>query len=194
MTICIMKTGKKVPDNKIKYADLGYTLVELMVVIAIIAVVLSATTLSVNLLFSKDAAQVSSKIDDELTEARMLSMSKNEPYEMVFCIDNASSGHNHKILIVKNGNISSPEKVIELSSHVKICVKKGTTTIVDESDTTDLNLKFDKSNGSVTEINGGVPDSAEIYTFDVKAERGTQKESTVRLIPMTGRHNVVKKD
>ena len=67
--------------------DRGYSLVELIVVISIMAIMVGLLSLGISVMFSKDAEAVAKAIDDELSEARMLSMSKSGKFEMVLHID-----------------------------------------------------------------------------------------------------------
>lgn len=180
MTTCIMRTGKKVRD---KSNNAGYTLVELMVVIAIMAVLLGIAGLSVSLLFSKDAAQTASTIDNELTEARMLSMSRPGAYKYIL-----HTGSNSIDIIKYDDDImyanSKTVQTIELRSNVTITVEQDGGSL----GTDDISFLFDKANGSVKFVNDSAPVSSSAIFINVKANRGTQKESLVTLIPTTGRH------
>ncbi len=164
--------------------DSGYSLVELIVVIAIMAVMVGVVSIGISLIFSRDAEAVAKTIDDELSEARMLAMSRDGEFELVIHID-SSDPDNNSIIINKDGSMY---KTTAMKKRATISVSGGGLA----SDVTDGDVKiiFDKGNGSVKTINGGT--SSGVCQIEATGARLTSKKSTVNLVAATGRHYVNK--
>lgn len=162
----------------------GYSLIELIVVISIMAIMVGLLSLGVSVMFSKDAEYAAKIIDDELSEARMLSMSKSGTITMKLHIDSDPS---------KN-EIEIAGKKVAIKKSVTIKVKYTKKTESGESaiekTSGDMTFEFDKANGSVKAIEGN--SVKDICTITVTSSRNTTKVSNVDLIVATGRHYVRK--
>ncbi len=175
-----MRTGRRV-KNRIK-DNRGISLVELIVVIAILGVMVGVTSLSVAFMYTRDANYVAVRIDDALTEARMLSMSREGEFSYVLHIDSDSD----KSTVTINNKVAGVEseyKKILLDKRVTIAVT-GAGIAAGAGD--DVTIVFSKTNGSVKTINGAAASGA--YTIKVTSERNTSKYRDVTLISATGRH------
>ncbi len=170
-------TGKK--------NDKGYTLVELVVVIAIMVVMTGVVSFSLSIVFNEDAQRAVALIDDELTETKMLSMSKAENFVMTVYTSSTNPSANY-IMITKNG---SPYKRVDIDKDVFISVKQGASQVINPGE--NIVIEFNKSTGSVTDFSGlGITD--ELYEITAVAQKGNKPEAKVSLITNTGRHFIEK--
>ncbi len=167
--------------------DKGYTLVELVAVIAIMVVMTGVLTLSLSIIYNEDAKRAVSLIDDELSEARMLSMSKSG--NIVLIIDTDSVASKNKIVIKRDSDVY---KTVSIDKDVLISSKLDGSTFTSAG--TDIEITFDKSTGSVSSINSvtGTSLANKICEITAVAQKGTKPEARVSLIVNTGRHYIEK--
>ncbi len=165
-------------EIRISDDDSGISLVELIVVIAIMAVMVGITSLAVGMIFSRDANYVAVRIDDELTEARTLAMSRPGKFCYEFHID--SDPDNSYVRIIDLDNPDPPVRDVPLNKSVAVKVNGA--------DTTDFSVMFDKAKGNVIKVNGSETGIEKVYTIEVTSLRNASKTKTVSLISTTGRH------
>lgn len=154
-----------------KKNDRGYTLVEAIVVMGIMTILVGIMSVGISLMFSRDAQSVAVMIDDQLTETRMLSMTKSGEFAMTV---HEESPRGNYILITRDG-----------SEYRKILLDKRDVAI-EFSGGTDAAVIFNKANGSVKTVGG--TDASGIYTYKVTSLRGATKQQMVTLVSTTGRH------
>lgn len=165
-----------------RHNDYGYSLIELVVVISIMAIMVGLMSLGISMMFSKDAEAAAKTIDDGLSEVRMLAMSKEGTYTFVLKLDD------NKIEIQKGG---SEYKTIDFKRKATVSVDGGNLSSAKTSG--DFTVEFDKGNGSVKKLdNGLVTETTKVVEITVTAEKLTSKTSTVFLMPTTGRHYINK--
>ncbi len=177
----------------------GISLVELIVVITIMAVMTGITALGVGIMFTKDASYVAVRIDDELTEARMLSMSRSGAFTYVLHYDNGDPASGYiQILEGDATRANNTEfKKVAFDKSVKITVTgEGVSSTSPASG--NISIVFNKAQGNVQEIGSVGPaptyaytkiaDAKEVYTIKVESTKNSAKTSTVTLISTTGRH------
>ncbi len=168
--------------NRRRIVNGGYSLVELMIVIAIMTVMVGVISVGVSVMFSKDAEAAAKIIDDELSEVRMLSMSKNGKFEMVLSFDYDDPSKNGIVIERDDSGI----KTVDLGKKARISVEYGGTTLTSG----DVVIEFDKGNGSVRKINGATVSG--VCTFTATGARVASRVSNVDLVITTGRHYVRK--
>lgn len=175
-----MRTGRRannrITDNR------GVTLVELIVVMAILVVLAGVAGISMSVMFTRDAKYVATRIDDGLTEARMLSMSKPGDFIYELHIDTTDD---------KGGyvKISSPteNKTFLLDRSVTYTVEGDGAAITGDTFT----FEFDKAKGSIKSFNGSDADIKGVYTIKVTSSKNTSKFEKVAIISTTGRHYIM---
>jgi len=171
------RTGKKEKDNR------GFSLVELVIVMAIMGLLVGTATFGISLMYSRDTQSVANSIDDELTQLRMISMTKAGDYKITI----NTTGN-----VSKNNTITlSDGEVKKLDKNVKITMEKvNGSGSWSENGAANIDIKFDASNGSVS-VFGGDTDVSGIYVIKIESGSGaTARESKVNLVQLTGRHFV----
>ena len=171
-----MRTGRR-EKNRI-HDNRGISLVELIIVITIMVVMTGLISISVSLIFSRDASYVAGKIDDELSEARMYSMSKAGTCTFTLHIEDPLGSY------VEISDGASYDKTVKLDKNVKITVSGTDGNTWGDGD--DVEILFDKAKGSLMSI-GGI-DASGVYTITITSEKFYGKTKTVTLIATTGRH------
>ena len=210
MILCTMRTGRRV-NGKTRISDnRGMTLVELVVVMAILIIMVGISSLGISILFNREADYVASRLDDGLTEARMLSMSKNGEFTYELHINNSKPTTSYVSIVWKKSESEAPEiyKKIPLDKSVTITVtgedaapgadpveepgedpvEDSEETPSEETDTSVFKIKFDKAKGCVDEVNGS-EDISGVYRIRATSTRNTSKYTDVILITTTGRHH-----
>ncbi len=202
-----MRTGRRV-NNRTK-DNRGISLVELIVVIAIMAVVVGAASLGLGMMFSRDANYVAVRIDDALSETRTLSMSKEGTFTCVIHIDPSESGKNAKHTVRIYQTIGSAAdysagtatttlfKEIALNKSTSISITGGAGLPAAGED---VAFVFSKSKGNVTRVGeAGSEDvvtdtvftgtaASGVYEIAVTSARNASKVRKVTLVAATGRH------
>lgn len=168
--------AKKTLTNKLD--NKGFSLIELLVVIAMMGILTGGAALSVNLLFSKDAAKCATKINDVINEVRMESMSKAGAYEVEFKKDS-----NDYYAVINGGD----PILLNEKGRIKSITVAGPVSKDFATDT--LKLSFDKSKGNVDKIDGSNVSTDGVIVFTV-TQNAMDKEAYVSLVTSTGKHQV----
>lgn len=158
---------------------------ELIVVISILAVMIGITSLGLSLMFTKDAAYVASKIDDELSETRMLSMSRDGRFTLELRIHSGEYSKESVLVIKKDG---SDYKTVILDKRVKLTVKGDGSEVAGAGET--FTVEFDKAKGCIktVSVNGTATVIKGLYSIQVVSEKNASKVKDIMLISGTGRH------
>lgn len=179
--------------------NIGYSLVELLVVIAIMGVLVGGSSIGINLLFSKDAERCANKLNDAITNARAVTMSKEGDFILTITTD-ASGQYVAKI----NGNsttkdaegndVTNPvfEEIIYLEGDQgkKIeSIKYNGTVIESGSALGAVTIVFDRTKGIIYKVNGS-KSFPELLVFDIESRKGSgpNKYSKVQIVTGTGKH------
>lgn len=188
-------------DKDFIKSNKGFSLVELIVVIAIMGILVGGMSLGLSLAFSKDAHKCATAINDAIYEARMVSMTKAGDYTLELS-KNATGEYIAQIIETGTGTV---EKEIALSNAgridtIEVKLDSDSTADVTVGTTTKSQLTFDKSKGNVSSLNGHkVKTPAEtdqytdgVITYDITSTRGSNasKESKVSLVTATGKHTI----
>ena len=171
-----------------KRDDRGYTLVELVAVIAIMVVMVGVLTFSMTMVFNQDAQRAANLINSELQEARMLSMSKSG--DIVMRIHTTASDPKGYKIDITGGSVN---RSLSIDGSVSISLTCGGTAVTGAGAYKDITVKFDKTNGSIKEIKGVSPVTLvtdKTYEIVIVGQRGTGHTAKVIIAPNTGRHFV----
>ena len=192
MNSCIMKTGKRARN---RIGNRGYSLIELIVVISIMAVIVGIMSFGVGMMFTRDANYVAVRIDDELTEARTLAMSRDGVFTYVLHADNASGDHKGGFIRIDQTVVTGVDEyghdITSTTEYKKVLLDKGATIAVTGASldaSGNMTIVFDKANGSVKSVNGSAPVSGDVYTITVTSSKNSSKTKEVTLVATTGRH------
>lgn len=171
---------------------MGYSLVELIVVIAIMTVFAGGAGFGLSMMFSRDAQRVAKVIDDELSEVRMNTMSTPGKYTMVIHSATDTSDNYIRIDRELEGTITS--KTINFDKRANIMITNSDTAVeglAPYAADTDIAIVFDKSNGSVKKVTvEGTELSGDAYYIKCQSVRNTSKTAVVKLLTVTGRHSI----
>lgn len=164
-----MKKQKSV--RRISYGNKGITLIEILVVLAIIAIAAGGAGIGISLAYSRDAEKCAKTINAALENTRMLSMSKKGNFTMELNMESNK-------LYIKSSEETEPVLEEELQSRVKLFLP-------DDEGKTSLTVRFDKSTGKVFDMsseNNGI--------LRITSENNSGKRATVVLVKGTGKHYV----
>ena len=152
----------------------GMSMIELLAVIAIMAVLLGTATNIVGYLSGKQARQCAYKMDSILTETRMETMGKStgEKESVYLTIKN----DNGKIYAVQN--IKSDEKSTLIGNSVKIVAKDVKGSEMELSNGTYFNVYFNRATGALYD---------EAYNYcEMRISQG-KHTYVVSIVPTTGK-------
>ena len=179
MSIACSKRNNKINNS-------GFSLVELIVVISIMAIVTGALTYSLSLMFSRNAESTARQIDDSLSEVRMLSMAKEGRFVMRILMD--AEGNAERIAIYKD---DTEDKSVRLEKKAVVSCSGDYSS----SGGSNIEIEFDKASGNVVYVGAvrasgsTVTGASGVYEIVVEAKNKTK---TVTLVAGTGRHFVNK--
>ncbi len=191
----MLGVNKEFSANKLNNS--GYTLIELMVVIAIITVLVGAMGTSLSILTSRDAYKASKKINDALTETRTLAMSREGTWWVEFHVPNDANSDDDRMIYIKNKyKESDGTEKIENYKNYKDGIKLGNSINIKNngafiSDGTKIEFDMSKGNVSYTDLDD---DSSGVYSLEVISRHSSPsapKVSTIKIVELTGLHFVV---
>ena len=170
----------------------GFSLIELIVIIAIMGVLVGGASLGIGLVFSKDAMKCATRLNDSIYDARANSMYKAGKFEL--SIDNSGSANVATVSqtdvtpiisdTVYLDGVDSNKKTTISAKFVTEAVPAGTAISFP------VNLTFDKAKGNVyfdVDADGTYDDG--IIVFDITPLRGS-RTAKVQLVTTTGKHTI----
>ena len=171
----------------------GFSLIELIVIIAIMGVLVGGASLGIGLVFSKDAMKCATRLNDSIYDARANSMYKAGKFEL--SIDNSGSANVATISqtdltpatsdTVYLDGVDSNKKTTISAKFVTEAVPAGTAISFP------VNLTFDKAKGNVYfDVDAdGMTYGDGIIVFDITPLRGN-RTAKVQLVTTTGKHTI----
>ncbi len=159
----------------------GVTLIEVLVVLAILVIAVGGASIGISLASSRNAEKCAREINDGLENARMLSLSRAGDYELTIdCSTRAMVLHNEP-------PGTDPDSTKNLQRRVNITLESEEE---DLSSATSITVTFDKSTGKVKTITiDGSAYAGDIIRIHTANEEGTRQADVV-LIRNTGKHYV----
>ena len=149
--------------------NMGFSLIELLVVLAIMTILIGGAGVGISLASSRDAQKSAKTIDNALAMSRLCAMSREGDFMLEIDLQN------HKLEVMGEGEEALPGKV-------DISVQGISSVNV-------LQIKFDKSTGKVSQI---LTDGAAYAdgVLKITSENPNGKVATVVLVTNTGKHFV----
>lgn len=170
----------------------GFSLIELIVIIAIMGVLVGGASLGISLVFSKDAMKCATRLNDSIYDARANSMYKSGKFELsidysgaanVAIISQTDVTPVIKDIVYLDGEDSSKKTTIS-AKFVTEAVPAGTSISLP------VTVTFDKAKGNVyydADGDGAYDDG--IIVFDITPLRGN-RTAKVQLVTTTGKHTI----
>lgn len=166
---------------RIENKNAGFSLVELIVVIAIMSIMLGMTGIGISLMFSRDAEKCAVEIEGGLDKVRAYSMSK--PGIWYLEVKQDPTDENVYMTIYRDeGNAGATYKVYEkvnLGSRAVIIPEK-------------VEIWFNNASGAVKKVvvNDVLLDltANDITKIEVQNSGNENKKKTVNLVHITGKH------
>lgn len=167
---------------KIKKADnKGFSLAEVLIVVAIISILTGVFTISISLIYSRDTEKCVKLIDGALETARMGSLSREGGFSVFV------DGNNNTLKV--ESTIDGVVEETELPKRVRLeMTAEGDGTPITG---TELLVEFDKAKGAVKtfRLDGSTLAKTSSYTVAIAAQsNGNGKRASVILVRMTGKH------
>ena len=172
----------------------GFSMIELIVVVAIIGIFTALASISFNYLKSGNVKAAAKTIDSTLSKLKLDTMSKEAKpymclyregnYYYMFCTtaDKAESPSTTNGEKIGNGNVKitiNNSKTIAEGEVVYIAFKKGSGAFTEE---------VKKSSGDITTVHDGISDSD--ATIMVERADGSGTKYTIHMIKDTGKHYI----
>ncbi|MCI6408994.1 MAG: prepilin-type N-terminal cleavage/methylation domain-containing protein [Lachnospiraceae bacterium] len=175
----------------------GISLIELIVIIAIMGVLVGGASLGIGLVFSKDAMKCATRLNDSIYDARANSMYKAGKFEL--SIDNSGSANVATISQTDLTPVTSDTVYLDgVDSGKKTTISARFVTVTEAvPEETDLrlplNLTFDKAKGNVYSVvdADGMTYGDGIIVFEIEPLRGNRnRKAKVQLVTTTGKHTI----
>lgn len=165
---------RKISDNA------GISLMELLLVIAILSIAVGLAGIGISLVFSRDSERCAKTLEGALATARMNAMAQKGTFTLT--VD--TLGHIVKVTSSERGDIM--EENLPRRVTVSFEVNGGT---VDLSSAEELVIEFDKATGKVKAVSGdGTAADGTVYKIHCESENG--KRAAAVLVAATGKHYV----
>lgn len=161
----------------------GITLVELLLVIAIMSIITGITAVGISLIYSRDAEKCAKLIDTALEEVRMSSLSREGSFRL------AVDGVNHILTVEALSSGTTEEKALPKKVEISVYAEGDSSKTEGKS----ITVEFDKAAGKIKEIkiDGTTVGRDSYHTVRISAEtKSNSKKASVMLIKMTGKHYV----
>lgn len=180
-----MKIGEKISISKemseLMKDNRGFSLIELIVVMALVSVLAVGAMLGARALRSGDVRNTAGRIDDMLELVKTENMTKNQRFYLV--IEKQNDKH---FLIVERGNIPiSKEELVVEDGIITFFLDNGLSFDVGDESTGSKRLEicFDKASGRVSK------NKADEIVTRIVINSGT-RTSTIHLVKLTGKHYI----
>ncbi len=164
----------------------GYSLIELVIVMAIIAVIMSTVFYSIILIFSANAKSTANDIQRAIGDCKVTTMGRTEAYMELY--RDASNQNVYTKMYIWDSTApapdfveSEPQKVGPGKVTVKYRVSGGTETELLAGDK--IEIWFDRATGGFKEDRSG-------NIYDLIRVEGGSKNYEIKLIKLTGKSEV----
>lgn len=168
-------------DRKSLINNGGYSIIELIIVLAIIAIIMSSVFYSIVLVFSANAKSCANNIQRSIGDCKVTTMGKSEAYMRLYR-DTDGSVYT-EMYVAENGAAPalSGERQKVGTNKVEVGYVDGSDIPLLEGD--EILISFDRSNGGFSDKYDRIYE--EIYV------KGGTKDYRIKMIKLTGKSQVV---
>jgi len=167
----------------------GYSLVELIVVVAMIAVLVTGISLSISIIYNSNARAGAYNIRSEMADLKVYSMSKDASSARMKLYRSSYDGDVYAQLQHKEGgsweDYRDPQKVATRKVTVTCVKKDGSLVVLDGGAANYICMAFDRGTGSMIDT---VDDTVLVDKIIVE---GGHKKYTLILYALTGKVEVI---
>ena len=191
-----MKIGRKSKDTMEKN-DKGFSLIELVVVIAIMAILVGLIVVSLSTVFGTKALECAEKVSAKIDSVKTGSVSLyNETMELKYDTDGYYTECG-VFTIDKNANsVAASDPEIRKVGAKNIVVKAYTTNGAEYNVASNyITISFDRSSGAFApaQVNGAVVmDGTTPLYFDKITFSAGNRTYTLQMVPETGKHSITR--
>lgn len=171
--------------NKMHRNNNGISLVELLVVVAILSIAIGVTGIAVSFAGSKNTERCAKLVDDALESTRMNSLAREGVCALE--LDTTANTITSLVLDTVTGTMVPEGDAVLLPQRVTLTLESVGAFDLAASDV--LRIQFDKSTGRVARIeaDGG---TVSVNLVRIHSEDASGKRVTVVLVTATGKHMI----
>lgn len=155
----------------------GFSLVELIIIIAIMAVLAVSIITYSGMIGNSKARQCAKEIDSHLSETKVCAMSRAQAKMIIY-----ANGNGVYVTTVQTGRGTETEKIGDKGVKVEYCQVRGsdTYTTVGTTEATGVVIEFDRASGALKKMDNGN------YCYGFKITAGDSVYKVV-IEPLTGK-------
>lgn len=166
-----------------KSKNQGFSLIEVIVVLAIVSIVIGISAVSISLANSRNAEKCAKLIDSALESARMSSMAQAGSF--LFLLDGSTN------CLTIDSSVSGVTEEIQLPARVNVEIAVDGNSFCEVG--TELCVEFDKSGGGIDTLvlDGSTIASEDYHTVTITAANDSgNRKVRILLVHRTGKHYV----
>lgn len=167
--------------RKFIHANKGMSLIEILIVVAILGILTGGASLGVSLAYSRDAEKCAKTINAALENARMMAMSQQGNFVLELDMDNNELTITQ--VITQDG---AEQRTVVYEEDLQKRVDIYLSSMEEEASMSTVTVQFDKSTGKVSSMSGGTEEGI----LKITSRNNSGKVATVVLIKGTGKHYV----
>lgn len=195
-----MRTGRKNNMENIRKNNKGYSIQELIIVIAIMAILVGFATISVSIITGWDARECAEEIESHLNHVRTNALSKLGA-EMRITRDGTSDEYTIEYVeynfqgdasgsLVEVATVTRTYLIGKENVTIECFFDDGTDLII--SDLQNVSLGFDRSSGAFTEVKINDLTRSNVYCTSMEITRAGTTYA-INMVPKTGKIELEKK-
>lgn len=176
-----------------KNRNKGFSLIELIVTIAIMAIVTGAAMSVYSFIKTSRLRALSENVNDAISDLRSVTLAKSGDYSLFIFYDSSKKSYIARMTKYEkkaDGSVSNKQiKTINIGTKGEIYCMDSAGSKYKLSDGYSLHIKFDKADGSFSSVNFSKLGHTVNNLTDIYVEYAG-KVKTIKLITLTGKHYI----